>query len=69
MVEQDRKTGGMFRLIPQQCRVGGEETEARRDGWEETGTRARLKRRADRGSVSSQLHSPQMGEEFRPLDL
>lgn len=69
MVEQDRKTEGMFRLIPQQCRIGGGETEAQRDGWEETGTRARLKRRADRGSVSGHLHSPQMGEEFRSLDL
>lgn len=42
MVEQDRKTEGMFRLIPQQCREGGGETEAQRDGCEETGTRAGL---------------------------
>lgn len=31
------KTEGMSGLIPQQCRVGGGETEAQRDGGEETG--------------------------------
>lgn len=56
----------MFRLIPQQCRLGGGETEAGgAQGSPEgrvggnAGSRARTERRGDGGTASSQLHLPQ----------